>query len=219
MSLKAPIIVSAEFAAAAGDSSQLPPPTSIELAFAGRSNVGKSSLMNRLLERKNLVRTSSTPGCTRTINFFDVRTQDGSRMTMVDLPGYGYARRAKTEREAWGDLVERYLLERAGLAAVVVILDVRRPVEDTEHDLMELLSDKPRAPRPPPATIVVATKLDKLGAAARKPALAQIAKALGRPVIGFSAETGTGRDELWARLQKRLFSTEASSPDEPLRHG
>jgi GTP-binding protein len=219
VSLKAPTIVSAEFAAAAGDSSQLPPPTSIELAFAGRSNVGKSSLMNRLLERKNLVRTSSTPGCTRTINFFDVRTQDGARMTMVDLPGYGYARRAKAEREAWGDLVERYLLERAGLAAVVVILDVRRPVEDTEHDLMELLSDKPRAPRPPPATIVVATKLDKLGAAARKPALAQLAKALGRPVIGFSAETGIGRDELWARLQKRLFSAETSSPDEPLRHG
>jgi GTP-binding protein len=219
VSFKVPTIVSAEFAAAAGDPSQLPPPTSIELAFAGRSNVGKSSLMNRLLERKNLVRTSSTPGCTRTINFFDVRTQDGARMTLVDLPGYGYARRARSEREAWGDLVERYLLERAGLAAVVVILDVRRPVEDAEHDLMELLADKPRAPRPPPATIVVATKLDKLGAAARKPALAQIGKALGRPVIGFSAETGTGRDELWGRLQKRLFSAEPSSPDEPLRHG
>jgi len=219
VSFKAPTIVSAEFAAAAADPSQLPPPTTIELAFAGRSNVGKSSLMNRLLERKNLVRTSSTPGCTRTINFFDVRTQDGARMTLVDLPGYGYARRAKSERAAWGDLVEHYLLERAGLAAVVVILDVRRPVEDAEHDLMELLADKPRAPRPPPATIVVATKLDKLGAAARKPALAQIAKTLGRQVIGFSAETGTGRDELWARLQKRLFSAEPSSADEPLRHG
>ena len=210
MSLKPPVILSAEFVAAAADSSQLPPPTNIELAFAGRSNVGKSSLMNRLLERKNLVRTSSTPGCTRTINFFDIRTQDGAAMTLVDLPGYGYARRAKTEREAWGDLVERYLLERAGLAAVVVILDVRRPVEPAERDLMELLSDKPRVPRSPPATIVVATKLDKLGAAARKPALSQINKALGRPVIGFSAETGTGRDELWARLLKQLFGPRLS---------
>jgi GTP-binding protein len=218
VSFKPPVIVSAEFAAAAGDPTQLPPPTSIELAFAGRSNVGKSSLMNRLLERKNLVRTSSTPGCTRTINFFNVRTHDGAALTLVDLPGYGYARRAKTEREAWGDLVERYLLERAGLAAVVVILDVRRPVEASEHDLIELLADKPRAPRPPPAAIVVATKLDKLGAAARKPALAQIAKDLGRPVIGFSAETGAGRDELWARLQKRLFAG-ASSSNEPLRQG
>ena len=91
-------------------------------------------------------------------------------------------------------------------------------VEAAEQDLMELLADKPRAPRPPPATIVVATKLDKLGAAARKPALTQIAKDLGRPVIGFSAETGAGRDELWAHLQKRLF-TEASSSNEPLRQG
>jgi GTP-binding protein len=213
VSFKAPVIVSAEFAAAAGDPSQLPPPTSIELAFAGRSNVGKSSLMNRLLERKNLVRTSSTPGCTRTINFFNIRTQDGTAMTLVDLPGYGYARRAKTEREAWGDLVERYLLERAGLAAVVVILDVRRPIEAAEHDLMELLADKPRAPRPPPAVIVAATKLDKLGAAARKPALAQIAKDLGRPVIGFSAETGVGREEVWARLHKRLFTGETLQRD------
>jgi GTP-binding protein len=206
--------VSAEFAAAAAEPSQLPPPTSIELGFAGRSNVGKSSLMNRLLERKNLVRTSSTPGCTRTINFFNVRTQDGTAMTLVDLPGYGYARRAKAERRAWGDLVEHYLLERAGLVAVVVILDARRPVEAAEHDLIELLADKPRAARPPPVTIVVATKIDKLGAAARKPALAQITRDLGRPVIGFSAETGAGRDELWARLQKRLFSAAASASND-----
>ena len=200
-----PTIVSAEFLAAAADLQQLPPPTSIEIAFAGRSNVGKSSLMNRLLARKGLVRTSSTPGCTRTINFFGISTSTGHAMTFVDLPGYGYARRAKTEREAWGDLVERYLLERVSLIAVVVVLDIRRPIEAAEHDLMTLLADKPRVARPAPHTIAVATKLDKLRNAERKPALAQIARALERPVIGFSAETGDGRDELWARLGKRLF--------------
>src|SRR5262245_39971659 len=128
MTPPSPTIVSAEFLAAAGDQQQLPPPTSVEIAFAGRSNVGKSSLMNRLLARKGLVRTSSTPGCTRTINFFGVGTSTGNAMTFVDLPGYGYARRAKTERAAWGDLVERYLLERVSLTAVVVVLDIRRPI-------------------------------------------------------------------------------------------
>jgi GTP-binding protein len=205
-----PTIVSAEFAAAAADQSQLPPPTNIEIAFAGRSNVGKSSLMNRLLLRKGLVRTSSTPGCTRTINFFGIATSSGNTMTFVDLPGYGYARRAKTERAAWGDLVEGYLMERVALAAVVVVLDVRRPIEPAEHDLLTLLADKPRASRRAPYTIVVATKLDKLRSSERKPTLTRLARELDRPVIGFSAETGDGRDELWARLGKRLFEPPAS---------
>jgi len=195
-------ILHAEFTAAAESLDHLPPPVSAEIAFAGRSNVGKSSVMNTLLERRGLVHTSATPGRTRKLGFFSVETDDGARLLLVDLPGYGYARRSKTERRAWGDLAEGYLLGRPVLRAVVLVLDVRRGAESDDLDLLELISDRPRVSRPPVAAIVVATKLDKLGRAAQKPALERLSRALKRPVIGFSAPHGVGKDELWRKLRK-----------------
>src|SRR6185503_4779693 len=105
-----PRVLDAQFVAGASRVEQLPPPQHLEVAFAGRSNVGKSSLMNSLIERKRLVRTSSTPGCTRQISLFEVTTRLGSRFTLVDLPGYGYAKRAKSERAEWAALINSYLL-------------------------------------------------------------------------------------------------------------
>jgi len=169
-----------------------PPPAAPEIAFAGRSNVGKSSLLNTLLGRP-LARTSATPGRTRLVNFFTARIAPGGRpVGLVDLPGYGYAKVAKSERAAWQHMIEGYITGRATLRAMVVIIDVRRGAEDEERELIEWLATLPL-----PA-IVVGTKLDKLGKAARLPALQAIQRALGlaRPPLGFSAETGDGRTDL-----------------------
>ena len=194
-------VIRAEFAAAAAAPAQLPAPTLVEVAFAGRSNVGKSSLLNCLMSRKNLVRTSSTPGCTRQITFFDAVLADKSALKLVDLPGYGYARRSKTERETWADLIERYLLERIVLRAFVLLVDARRGLEREEHDLIEMMQS-PVANRPEVARIVVATKLDKLPKSGHKAALLEVKKQAGQAVIGFSAVTADGRDELWTRIRQ-----------------
>jgi GTP-binding protein len=195
-------VVHADFVAGATDSTSLPPPTLVEVAFAGRSNVGKSSLLNALMQRRGLARTSGTPGCTRQLNVFEVRCKDGLSLHFVDLPGYGWARRSKTERTQWQAMIEGYLRTRAGLRAVVLLVDVRRGVEDEERQLVDFL----RAPRSigdpkPLSVILVATKIDKLGAAARKPALDAIKKSAGVRPIAFSAVSGDGREELWARVR------------------
>jgi GTP-binding protein len=204
-------VVRAEFHAAASRPDQLPPPTLVEVAFAGRSNVGKSSVMNSLLQRRGLVRTSSTPGCTRQIALFQAELRSGGRLMLVDLPGYGYARRARTERIAWAELAERYLLERPTLRAVCLVVDVRRGLEADDQDLLEMLSDRSAARRPDVSAILVATKLDKLAVSARKPTLDKLRSACRRPFIGFSAVDGTGRAELWRKI---LTSAELGSPTE-----
>src|SRR5689334_4965511 len=124
-----PRLHAARFVASVPQSRLMPPPTGVEVAFAGRSNVGKSTLLNALMERKGLARTSSTPGCTREIVTFEAKAADGALLTLVDLPGYGYAKRSKAERTAWGTMVEDYLLGRASLAGVVLLVDIRRGVE------------------------------------------------------------------------------------------
>ena len=131
MSAESIQILDASFVASSTDLRTLPAPMFAEIAFAGRSNVGKSSLINSLVQRKNLVRTSGTPGCTRGINVFRVVLQAQSRaeIDFVDLPGYGYARRSKTERATWGPMIEAFLEQRPGLAAVVILVDVRRGFE------------------------------------------------------------------------------------------
>ena len=195
-------VVDASFVAGAVDAASLPPPTLVEIAFAGRSNVGKSSLLNTMMQRRGLARTSNTPGCTRQLNVYELRCADGLALRFVDLPGYGWARRSKAERTQWQSMIEGYLRGRAGLRAVILLVDVRRGVEDEERQLSEFLGGPREVSDPKPLEIVlVATKIDKLGAAARKPALDAVNKRAGLRAIGFSAVSGEGRDELWARVR------------------
>jgi GTP-binding protein len=194
-----PSIVSAEYAASAARVVELPPPVAVEIAFAGRSNVGKSTLLNALMHRRGLARTSSTPGCTRTVNFFRARTRDGATLTLVDLPGYGYAKRGRDERESWADVAEAYLLERQALRLVVVLVDARRGLEDDDRDLLEMIETSQRRDRPTPKTLVVATKLDRVSASARKPTLARVAP--GRLVLGIAQGDAKSIDELWRRVR------------------
>jgi GTP-binding protein len=201
---KAVRIAKAEFAAGAAKTGQIPPPARVEVAFAGRSNVGKSSLLNMMLARRGLARTSGTPGCTRQINFFDVKVAQGPELGFVDLPGYGYAKVSKTEAREWKHLLEGYLTERATLRAVVILVDVRRGLEEEERDLVEFLGTRPDL-----VVLVAATKLDKLARSAQKPQLARLRKTSGLDVIGTSAETGAGREELWARILRSCTLPEA----------
>jgi len=196
-------VVEATFVAGAVDATSFPTPTHFEVAFAGRSNVGKSSLLNSMMDRRSLARTSRTPGCTRQLNIFEVRCADGLALRFVDLPGYGWARRSKDERQQWQKMIEGYLLTRASLRAVVLLVDVRRGVEEDERQLIEFL----RVPRPvseakPLSVVLAATKIDKLSASTRKPALEQVRRAAAAPVVGFSAVTGVGRAELWERIRQ-----------------
>lgn len=192
-------VLDAEFIAGATSLEQLPPPIFAEVAFAGRSNVGKSSLINSLVQRKNLVRTSGAPGCTRAINIFRVRLRNDeteAHLDLVDLPGYGYAQRSKAERKSWGPLIEGFLEQRPGLRGAVVIIDIRRGFEPDDAQLVEFLESIDITP------ILVATKIDKLPSSKRKPALAALRRQLGRPVTPYSSVSGEGRDLLWKQLLK-----------------
>jgi GTP-binding protein len=189
-------VPAARFLGAAATPGGEPPARLPEVAIAGRSNVGKSSLLNALLGRRGLARTSRTPGRTRQINFFVVN----DRFVVVDLPGYGFAVGPEAERAAWGPLVETYLRDRATLRGLVVLVDVRRGPEAEEAELLDFL----RAVRLRAA--VVATKTDKLGRAAATAALAAVRRAVPPdvPVLAFSARTGAGRVELWRLLESWL---------------
>ena len=199
-------ISDAQFIAGVTAPDQIPPPALSEVAFAGRSNVGKSSLLNALLGRKNLVRTGGTPGTTRQLNLFQLRALDGLEAVFVDLPGYGYAKRAKSEKTKWGTLIENYLETRVTLRAVVLLVDVRRGLESEELDLIDFIrATERRVSRPVPELILVATKIDKLSQAQQKPAVTRVGQgASGAKVLGFSAETGAGKEQLWAALRARL---------------
>lgn len=196
-------IVEASFVVGSTDAQSLPPPTLAEVAVAGRSNVGKSSLLNALLQRRSLARTSNTPGCTRQLNVFRVRAADGLALFVVDVPGYGWARRSKQERTGWQTMIEEYLARRVSLRAIVLLVDARRGPEDDERQLVDFVRRRREAARAAPIEFVwVATKLDKLGPAQRKPALQRLRQAAGAPVIGFSAVTGDGREELWRSIRR-----------------
>ena len=160
-----------------------------EIAFAGRSNVGKSSLLNKLVRRKAFARVSRTPGRTREINFFEVN----GRFVFADLPGYGYARISKERRAEWRPLIEGYLRRSPNLRGVVLLVDVRRDPSDDDIQMLEFLSEV-GAP-----TIVAITKVDKLTTAARVTRIRELTAQLGLEddqVIPFSAHTGLGRDDL-----------------------
>jgi GTP-binding protein len=187
-------IKSTEFLTSAVDAKGYPPAGPPEAAFAGRSNVGKSSLINRLVQRRKLVRVSSTPGRTQQINFFSIN-QDQFRL--VDLPGYGFAKVPKAIKAGWRRMVETYLSGRATLTCVVVILDIRR--DPGVEDLM--LLDYLNAHAIP--ALITLTKADKLSNNKRSARLAKLLPRLAaydsKP-IPVSATTGLGRDILWQRL-------------------
>lgn len=184
------IIKSAEFITSATKPSQYPAVALPEIAFAGRSNVGKSSLINTLVNRKHLVKTSSTPGRTQLINFFDINR----RMGFVDLPGYGYAKVPVSVRKKWGPMIETYLSDRATLRGVVVIMDIRRIPRQEELNLLGWLNHYAIA------SILVLTKTDKLSKNKQARQHDLIVRTLERPksdFILFSAKTRRGRDALW----------------------
>lgn len=172
-----------------------------EIAFVGRSNVGKSSLMNRLLGRKGLARTSNTPGRTRSVNFFLVN----DRFYFVDLPGYGYAKAGKKDRQAWAELIESYLRhgeDRSEGARVVLLVDGKVGATDLDVQALEYLLHLGVD------VIVVATKIDKVRRGRRSKQLAQVRSKLGLPQgagpVAVSAQTGEGMKELWRELELRL---------------
>jgi GTP-binding protein len=187
-------ITAARFLGAAAAPGDEPPPGPPEIAIAGRSNVGKSALLNCLVGRRGLARISGTPGRTRQLNFFLVNES----LVLVDLPGYGFAVGPEAERRAWRPLVETYLRERPTLRGAALVVDLRRGLEDDEETLLAYL-----AGQAVPAA-VVATKLDKLGRGAQRAALGRLEARLAGtvPLLGFSAHSGEGRDALW-----RLFGT------------
>jgi GTP-binding protein len=187
------IIKSAEFITSATKPSQYPPAKLPEIAFAGRSNVGKSSLINTLVNRKHLVKTSSTPGRTRLINFFNIN----ETLVFVDLPGYGYAKVPQAIRKKWGPMIEAFLSERKTLKGVVVILDVRRTPKTEDLDLIRWLDYYNIA------SILVITKADKLSKNKQLKQQAAILKALAvdkQETVLFSAKTRLGRDALWEAI-------------------
>ena len=172
----------------------LPAPAFPEVAFAGRSNVGKSSLINSLIARKRLVRTSATPGCTRSLNLVRVRFPDVV-FDLVDLPGYGFAKRSKSERAQWGELIERFLTSRPALRAVVLIVDLRRGLEEDDEQLVDFLRSYQRE------VVLVATKVDKLNRSERDKALRSLKeRAAPLNVLLYSSKTGEGREVLWQKL-------------------
>ncbi len=181
------------------------PPTDLpEVAFVGRSNVGKSSLINVLAGRKGLVRTSSTPGRTQLINFFDIN----NILTLVDLPGYGYAKAPPELRKQWGPMIETYLAGRENLRAVVLILDIRRIPSGGDLDMLGWLE---RYNIPP---IIVLTKCDKLSKNERSKQTALISAAIKRDkslLLPFSALSKEGRDGIWGEI-RRLLELDGQEP-------
>ena len=184
------IIKSAEFVTSAVKTTQYPSEALPEIAFAGRSNVGKSSLINTLVNRKHLVKTSSTPGRTQLINFFDIN----KNLTFVDLPGYGYAKVPVAVRKKWGPMIETYLSTRQTLKGVVIIMDIRRLPREEEQNLIHWLAHYSIA------SILVLTKTDKLSKTKLIKQQAAIVQALSvakEDVILFSAKTRRGKDAVW----------------------
>src|SRR5688572_3456793 len=168
-----------------------------EVAFAGRSNVGKSSLLNQLVRRKAFARVSRTPGRPREINFFEVN----GRFVLVDLPGYGYAQVSKARRAEWLPLIEGYLRGSERLRGVVQLLDVRRDPSPEDLQMLDFLSEL-GAP-----TIIVITKVDKLGTRAAAERVQALTDSLGLDadqVISFSAHTGQGRDDLASAIMQLM---------------
>ncbi|MBD0381658.1 ribosome biogenesis GTP-binding protein YihA/YsxC [Paenibacillus sedimenti] len=188
----------AEFIISAVGPSQYPEDALPEIALAGRSNVGKSSLINRMINRKNLARTSSQPGKTQTLNYYKINED----LYFVDLPGYGYAKVSKTQREQWGKFIENYLLNREPLKLVMQLIDLRHPPTKDDQAMYQWLRhhDVP--------VLVVATKADKIPKSRWQKHAKVVRETLGmdqgfHPLL-FSSELGLGKDELWELIEKQI---------------
>ena len=188
----------AEFEAAFGTSSQLPSSDLPEIAFAGRSNVGKSSLINGLMNRKSLARTSAQPGKTQTINFYNIN----EAMYLVDLPGYGYAKVSQSEKEKWGKMIERYLRNSAMLKLVFLLIDIRHEPSANDKMMYDWIIYNGYHP------VIIATKLDKINRSQIQKNVKIVRQGLGMEkdgiIIPFSAETKQGRDEIWRLIEDTM---------------
>lgn len=189
-------VTSAEIVISAVKPEQYPNNQLPEIALAGRSNVGKSSFINRMVQRKNLARTSSKPGKTQTLNFYLIN----EAFHFVDVPGYGFAKVSKREREAWGKMIETYLLKREELKAVMLIIDLRHTPTDDDKMMYNFLKYY-QIP-----CIIIATKADKITKAKRTKHLKTVHQVLqpiaGDELILFSSETGEGKEEAWAAIER-----------------
>lgn len=196
------VIKNVQLETVCGITSKIPENTLPEIAFAGKSNVGKSSLINALLNRKSLARTSAKPGKTQTINFYNIN----DAMYLVDLPGYGYAKVSEQEKVQWGKLIERYLNGSKQLKAVFLLIDIRHDPSANDKMMYEWIIAQGFEP------IIIATKLDKLKRSQIQKHVKMVKEGLnllpGTKVIPFSSETKQGRDELWEFVETELLVDE-----------
>ena len=188
-----------------GVTSKLPKNTLPEVAFAGKSNVGKSSLINGLMNRKSLARTSEKPGKTQTINFYNIN----KALYFVDLPGYGYARVPESEKKKWGQMVERYLTGSDMLKLIFLLVDIRHDPGENDRMMYDWIVSKGFRP------FIIATKQDKIKRSELTKKLNAIRKGLSLPaedkVFPYSAVTKAGREEIWEEIDERLFSEHVQS--------
>ena len=190
------IVKSAELETVCGITSVLPVNNKPEVAFSGKSNVGKSSLINALMNRKSLARTSGQPGKTQTINFYNVNNE----IYYVDLPGYGYAKASMSIKEKWGKMIEKYLKTSRQLKIVFLLLDIRRDPSENDKNMYDWIVYQGFYP------VIIATKLDKVNRSQRDKQLKMIREGLqvppGTKIIPFSAETKQGREEIWECIEE-----------------
>ena len=181
-----------------GITSKLPDTNRPEVAFAGKSNVGKSSLINGLMNRKSLARTSAQPGKTQTINFYNIN----EAMYLVDLPGYGYAKVSQSEKEKWGKMIERYLKKSKMLKCIFLLIDIRHDPSANDKLMYDWIVSNGYKP------VIIATKLDKINRSQVQKHVKMVREGLGMEkdgiIIPFSAETKQGRDEIWDLIEGSL---------------
>lgn len=191
-----------------GITSKIPDTGRPEVAFAGKSNVGKSSLINGLMNRKALARTSAQPGKTQTINFYNIN----EAMYLVDLPGYGYAKVSAAEKEKWGKMIEDYLHNSKELRAVFLLVDIRHKPSANDKQMYDWICHNGYEP------VIIATKLDKLKRSQVAKSLKEIRIGLGLPkegkILPFSAETKQGRDEIWALIDELTGLAEPAATED-----
>lgn len=196
------VIKSVELETVCGITSEFPENEYFEVAFAGKSNVGKSSLINGLVNRKGLARTSSQPGKTQTINFYNINES----MYLVDLPGYGYAKANEEIKAKWGQMIERYLHTSQKLQAVFLLIDIRHDPSDNDRLMYDWMVEQGFAP------IIIATKADKLKKSQIYQHLHAIETGLSvmpdTTIIPFSAETKEGKDEIWELIESLVYTEE-----------